>query len=443
MNPDARNITIKILKCLFLLACCSILFSVYWLRPLMNEGSRYTITLIQNMEPFLDNVNLRFLLVPFQLPAIVAMKMIPDIEPLTVARLYFFSIFIPVVFGIGAIFFRLKDQRKILTAALVFFVVFLPGMNFQLSHINETFLIFILSALCALRQKIYLYSGLSFLAILGHPGVLGPNILMAFFFLIEVYHFKKPEYRKFLFVTIMIILILILKISFTLFFFPFLGGSYFSTLKMHLSNITQSNQDFITAAYMLLFTFFMALIPGTKKISTFVSIFTAIVFLFFIYREKSYEIFHNAYQYRVFSVCFFCALMLYSWLVFRWKLNPVSQLPGVCLIILASWFTTREVKASMWFWRDAPQLVKLDLPPGCHYTAENSAYLYTSMPIYRMFLSNKRRVNSTLFSDQYDPERKLCSAFDGSSFPYEISPTGETYRYQFPHDGFFSLAPMN
>jgi hypothetical protein len=131
--------------------------------------------------------------------------------------------------------------------------------------------------------------------------------------------------------------------------------------------------------------------------------------------------------------------MIYGWFVLKWNLKPEGKLPYLCLILLSSWFTVREIKASVWFWKEAPSLARLELPKGCHYTDENSSYLYKSLPIYRIFLTNKRNVESVLYAVEFDPEKRFCSELTDYSLPYEFSPKGEIYSYQFHKNGFFTL----
>lgn len=443
MIIDARKLALIILKCLFVLACISILFSVFWLKPLTIEGSRYTMTFIQNIEPFWDGINFRFLLVPFQIPALLAMRYFPEIEPLTVVRLYFYTIYVPIIFCLSYIFLRMKEEKELFIAALIFFVVFLPGMNFQLSHVSETLVIFILSVICAYRSKFYAYIILSLLAILGHPAILLPYILLLFFFSADILHFKKTEFLKYLFVTLTVVVILLIKINITLSHFPNLSGSYLQTILNHLKQITFSRQDFITAGYLLTLSIIMEYIPGPRRLSQIVWSLSTMTLIFFILREKDFELFQQLYQYRVFSISFFCLIMFYVWAVIRLKVRPISSpFAYVFLIILAAWFTVREIRSTLKFWKEVPSLIKSDSKTGCNYTNAKGTFIHTSLPVIKIFLENSRKVESILYSVSYDPERKLCGAITENAFPFQISSKGKIISYPVRSEGFFSIAPM-
>ena len=438
---SARKFYFYTLKCLFFLACISILFSVYWLKPLSLEGSRITLKFIQNMYPDWDGHGYRFLQIPFQIPALIAIKVFPDIEPLTVARLYFYTLYIPVIFCISSLFLKLKNEKELLIGTLVFFMVFLPGMNFQLSHVNETLVIFILAVFSAYRKKFIPFILLSTLVISGHPAILGPFIILLIFFCAEIFYFKRSEYKKFLLTTFILIFVLIIKIRTTLSLQPMLASSYFATILNYFSQISLSSQDFISASYLLLFSIFAECLSPLKKYSKFIWAASIVIILFLISRHKNFELCHLAYQYRVYATFFFCLIMIYAWSLLRLNMNPASShLAMIFIVIFSFWSTMRETISTVRFWKEVPTLIKHDSVKGCNYMKVRESIIYTSLPIVKIFLENKRTVESVLYSAYYDRDQKLCKAIGENAFPLYAG--NIVFSIPIRSEGFFSILPM-
>ena len=401
------------------------------------------MTFLQRLAPYWDDVHFRFLLIPFQLPSLFAIKFIPDISPLAVARLYFFSIYLPVIFCLSYLFLKLKDEKSIFIGIMFFLTVFLPGMNFQLSHINETLVVFMLGVLFAYQKKFLWFCIFTFAATLGHPAILLPFLILATLLMVEIYVYKQSVLKKYFYFCLGLILLLLLKTCITLHFFPELSGIYLDTVFMHLRGITDSKFDFITAIYLLFFSVLIDHIFKGKIISKITWALSTALIVFFIFREKSNELHHLSYQYRVFSTTFFCILMIYVWMIDRFKMRPVSgPLSSIFVIVLASWFTIRDMKVTYWFWKDAPALALTATEAGCQYTDESASFIHSSLPFLSMFHMNNRSINTVLFSTEYDPDKKLCGAFTSEGFPYQLGTSGKIHRYIIPADGFFSIVPL-
>lgn len=436
--PSFR-VTKAITILLAVLAFGSACYSAWWLRPLARDGSRYAIQMLNLSGPYFDDIRYSHGL--FQLPAVFLSRHFSDFQPLSLARIYFLSLVLPVFTFLIYRLWRAENNLSLIVPATILLIGYVPGNSFLINSIFETTFFFYLMTYFLLNERRTGFYIFGILSALGHSSILAGFLILIGFQLVEKFLHKKPlRWSDIFFLMVLCVISILLTIK-TIVMAPLNAGGFLWVLPQYLKDIGSPETFTSSICISFLGILLSCLLTGIwrKVLQAFLAILISVLLIM----TSGFEFVHaNAFNYRVFTLMTMITVILLMWFDMNIRKIEFSSLPVVILIAIGTFHVYHDFMIGREFKRVFYAVQKLESLPGCHLlNVPHEVRFYTSemaFPIYKIITDNRFDLKYLLFTKMAE-QTNPCREFQVSADRQAQFHLGHGYFIWMSQTGRFAL----
>ena len=400
--PYAKGFpTFRVSKALSLilavLAFGSACYSVWWLRPLAHDGSRYVFQMLNLGTTYYDGY--RYLHGIFQLPAVLLSEF-GSFSPLTLTRVYFFTLVLPV-FGF-LIYHITRSQRMhdLIIPLTLLLIGYLPGNSFLINSMFETSFFFYLMLRSEKKIQYYVFG---LLAALGHSSIIIGFLLLIGFLLIEKYsRHKQVPATDFIFLSALTVLSAFLTVK-MMFHIPVAAGKFVEVITSYLTNFT--SERYLSSNICILFLLLLYSNFLNNRYRKIVQPLLAVTAVLLVICIRDPIVIHtNSFDYRIFILVTIIGLLPVIWVARKDYRLEVTFLTWLTLMIVGSAYVIQDVRIGNEYRKLNSYFQNMKPEPGCyvHEVPGQVRSIATGMayPFYKMIIDNEYELKYLVFPDR-------------------------------------------